>query len=65
MKNLGGTSFAFDLLSAFEKAMTKKGMQKCTLWVSDLNLRAINFYKKVGWQPFEQREGDILFIKNI
>ncbi len=53
------------LMAGFEKKATEHGTNKITLSVKNDNERAINAYKKIGWQLSQQTEKELKMFKII
>jgi len=65
LDELRGKGISVSLMRKFEEEMRKKGVTICTLGVRDDNLRAIRFYRKMGWQEETRRGTTVFFIKSL
>ncbi len=60
-----GMGVSTELVAVFESSLRELGAREYTLSVLANNLRAINFYKKVGFEICSQNERDVTMIKQV
>jgi ribosomal protein S18 acetylase RimI-like enzyme len=61
--DLQGTSVARSLMAAAENDLRARGISRYFLWVENYNLRAVNFYRRIGFIAKEEVENYLVMEK--